>query len=173
MQAKEAPRLRDLSEKELHIIKEFTDSLGIKIESILNNPKILIVKGAKFNDVFDFPIYFNGLIDDIKSIYSGGYYLGYIKKEKFHPGIPLANRISRLCKIIDCIIIDDTGEKIFLYGKNVNQNHLIKFSKGLKVVVNANYESLGWGIGKVINGKKEIKIVEPLKDLGWYLRRGG
>ncbi|AFZ71165.1 protein involved in ribosomal biogenesis, contains PUA domain [Caldisphaera lagunensis DSM 15908] len=173
MQAKKEPKLEKLSKQELNVIKKFLDEIGVKLYSIASNPMKLVVENAFYNDIFDIPIQLKELVLNLDSIYSSGFYLGYIKKEKFYPGLPLLRRISRLCYEINCIKLNEFGEKLFLYGKRVENDNIILFKEGFCLVLNQQNEPLGWGIGKVINVHKEIKIVEPVKDLGWYLRRGG
>jgi len=173
MQAKKGGKLVNLNDKDLKALNNFASELNLSISSIVSNPKKLKINGEKYNDVFDLPIQLEGIINSFESIYTTGFYLGYIKNSKFYPGLTLLRRVSRLCNNeIDCIKLNKKGEKQFLYGKEVKDN-IISFKIGLSVVLNEIDEPIGWGIGKVINRKKGIKIVEPVKDLGWYLRRGG
>ncbi|WP_292319399.1 hypothetical protein [Caldisphaera sp.] len=172
MQAEKGGKLVNLSKSDLKALENFVSQLGINISSIATNLKKLEIENGKYNDIFDIPIQLEIIVNSLESIYTTGFYLGYIKNNKFYPGLTLLRRISRLCNEINCIKLNKKGEKQFLYGKIV-KNNIISFKEGLRVILNENDEPIGWGIGKVINRKKEIKIVEPVKDLGWYLRRGG
>ncbi len=173
MQTKKEPKLEKLTQQDLNIIKKFLSEIGVNPSSVMSDPMKLVIENAYYNDIFDIPVQLKELVSNLNSIYSSGFYLGYIKKKKFYPGLPLLRRISRLCYEINCIKLNEFGEKLFLYGKKVENDNIILFKEGLSLVLNQRDEPLGWGIGKVINVHKEIKIVEPIKDLGWYLRRGG
>jgi len=174
MQVK-APRLRALSDAELRLIEEFARSIGVKPRAVALNPHALEVPGGAYLDVFDLPTALIRIIEDLRFVYAGGYYVGSLAKSKFVPGLPLAQRLSRLCGLgLRCILLDLYGAKRFLYGERVTNEHVVRFSEGLAVVVDSQGEAIGWGIGRRVRLKTKVEVrVEPVKDLGWYLRRGG
>ncbi len=174
MQAK-APRLRELRGREAKRLEEFAKGLGVNLSAIARRPMALEVPEGEYVDVFDVPSYVEAALGSIGSAYAAGYYLGFIDKDGFHPGLTLAQRLERLCfTAIDCIVLDEWGTKVFLYGKEVYGDHIIKFREGLAVVLDPSLESIGWGVGARITLKtRHLTKVEPVKDLGWYLRRGG
>ena len=181
MQAKEERvRLRKASKDEVKLIKDFAVSLGLSVSKIVRNPLVLEVPGGKYLDVFDATIEVEqALITLDYTAYSIGDYIGVIDHFalKFKPGLPLAMRLSRLCgSIIRCIVISGEGERFFTYGKPVHEANIVKWLRGLRVVVNEYGDCLGWGVGVERydrERKRKIRLVEPLIDIGWYLRRGG
>jgi len=173
MQAEEGrgPYLRKPTREEYRILNTFALSQGIELEAMAHNPMVLEVAGDRYNDVFDIPIPVARLLGKTRSLYSAGYYIGYIEDSTFNPGIPLSHRLSRLCGLaIQCIRLGSGGERHFLYGKIVYGENILEWYPGLRVVVNEWMEALGWGVGV---RRRNRLIVEPFKDLGWYLRRGG
>ncbi|MCE4623986.1 MAG: hypothetical protein F7B11_04475 [Caldisphaeraceae archaeon] len=159
-----------LPKRDLKRVEGFAKALGIPLSSFLSNPVFLSRNGRK--DVFDLPLFPKLVVK--KYLYSLGFYVGYIKDKVFYPSLMLSKRLSRLCFLGICNRVDDFGEKVFLYNRRVFEEHIVEFRKGISIVVNERGEPLGWGVGKAIYVKnKEIKVVDPLKDLGWYLRRGG
>ena len=83
------------------------------------------------------------------------------------------------------IVINDWGERLVLYGRDVLAGSIIDIYppiyKGSNVIiVNRNFEFIG--IGKSLYSFKEIMklrennpqkvVVKNKRDLGWYLRRG-
>ncbi|MEB3779142.1 MAG: hypothetical protein GSR85_02770 [Desulfurococcales archaeon] len=176
MQAKEKPVLRPLSRDEYRVLEVFSVGLGIPLKAVAHNPMALQVPGAVYYDVFDVPPPIARILGKLPGVYSAGYYIGYIEGLSFTPSIPLAVRLSRLCtSIMECIVLNAEGERLFIYGKSVwGDDKITKWKPGLAVVVNDNGEALGWGRGKTIKFKgSTIPVVEPVRDLGWYLRRGG
>ena len=174
MQAK-APRMRPVTEAEAAAIARFARSIGVGPESVAANPYVLEVPGASYMDVFDVPRPLERLLPEVGAMYSAGYYVGSIEGEEFRPGLPLAHRLARLCGLgLRCIVLDVKGSMAFLYGKEVQEDHVLRFSEGLAVVVDPYGEALGWGVGRKVRLKTKTQaLVEPVKDLGWYLRRGG
>ncbi|MCE4608649.1 MAG: hypothetical protein F7B61_06835 [Caldisphaeraceae archaeon] len=159
-----------LPKSDLKKVESFARALGVSLSSFLSNPVFLSRNGRK--DVFDLPLFPKPVTK--KYLYSLGFYVGYIKGKVFYPSLMLSKRLSRLCFLRICNRVDGFGEKVFLYNRRVLEGHIIEFRKGISIVVNERGEPLGWGVGKAIYMKnKEIKVVDPLKDLGWYLRRGG
>ncbi len=171
MQAKERPHLRKLRRDEYRILHLFAASQGLELESIAHNPMALEVGGARYHDVFDVPIHVARVLGRVGWLYSAGLYLGTIDRSGFIPSLPLAHRLSRLCShLIPCVRVTWEGEKFFLYGRRVLEENIEVWSPGLRIVVNPLGEAIGWGLGAERGGSR---MIEPIKDLGWYLRRGG
>lgn len=165
------PRLRPLKPAELRVIERFMKKLGINLGEPPENLMALETPKARYVDVFSVPEGVKELLKHFQAHYSAGLYLGYIEKGRFKPGLPLARKLAGNCgKTIKCIKLDEEGEKRFLYRRIVKQENIIEWHEGVTVVVNRQGEPIGWGRGVVEGGAKTVK---PLKDLGWYLRRGG
>lgn len=153
----------------------------LSLGKLVKEGKILFAisrPGASYDEIFLASERVYSLLEilDIETIYSLGLYAGMIKPGSwFKPSLPLAHHLAPLCKKeIDCIIIDGIGEKFFLYGKRVVEPRIARWRRGLSLVINVLGEALGWGIGKIANiGGKTRRVVEPVWDMGWYLRRGG
>ncbi len=165
------PHLRPLKPTEFRVIEEFMKKLGTNLEEPPENLMALETPKARYIDVFSVPEGVRELLKHFQTHYSAGLYLGYIEKGRFKPGLPLARKLALDCnRKIKCIKLDDEGEKRFLYRRAVKQENIIEWHEGVTVVVNKQGEPLGWGKGVVEEG---VRAVKPLKDLGWYLRRGG
>jgi len=160
-----------LKREELEVLREFASSLGLTLELIASNPMALEVPGARYIDVFDVPTGIAELLGYFEGHYAAGLYIGYIEGGRFKPSLPLARRLSSLCGVkLRCIVLDEEGEKRFLYGRTVRGGRVVEWVEGLTVVLNRLGEPLGWGLGLLRGGER---IVKPVWDLGWYLRRGG
>jgi ribosome biogenesis protein Nip4 len=165
------PRLRKLLEREAKILEAFALERGLKLADIASNPMALQVPKAKYIDIFDVPRDLVEVLEQLESHYASGMYLGYIEDDKFKPSLPLARKLSKLCgEKLCCATLDWEGEKRFLYGRTVRGDHIVEWCEGLTIVVNPLGEPLGWGLGVVMEGER---LVKPVWDLGWYLRRGG
>ncbi len=113
---------------------------------------------------------------NLDDVYTLGLYVGMISPGKwFKPSLPLAHRLAAYCnKPVQCIILSELGERFFLYGKRVVEDNIIEWNNGLSLVVNMRGEALGWGIGAITKiGGRTRRVLEPVWDMGWYLRRGG
>lgn len=169
-----APRLRRVTERELETIISFLKRLGAP--TIKFNLYALEVPGGAYLDVFDVPFQTERVLEGIKSAYAAGFYIGSIGPEdSFKPSLPLAQRLARLCETsVTCIRLDMRGSKLFLYGKVVPEEHIVEFNENVTAVLDPLGEALGWGQGRYVELKnRRTKEVKPVKDLGWYLRRGG
>ncbi len=165
------PRLRPASDYEKGVIDSFATMLGVKPEAVYVELYVLEVPNAAYVDAFDVPHGIAGVLKGLEAVYSAGFYLGMIRGNEFKPGLPLARRLSRLCGYtLRCHIVDSHGEKIFLYGREVWEEHVKTWGEDFSVVVNESREPLGWGIVKAKRGRR---VLVPSVDLGWYLRRGG
>lgn len=165
------PRLRRLREEELRVLEDFASKLGLRLEDLASNPMALEVPDARYVDVFDVPEGIQELLGYFESHYAAGLYLGYVEGSRFKPGLPLARKLARLCgSRINCIVLSWDGEKRFLYGRIVREKDIMKWVEGLTIVLNPLGEPLGWGLGLTRGNER---LVKPVWDLGWYLRRGG
>jgi 60S ribosome subunit biogenesis protein NIP7 len=179
MQAEKAPFMRPASADERRKIDNFCKSIGAKPSVCYSNLIVLEVPGGSFREVFDPPEQVLEFLSEVLEwrAYAIGYYIGSIGRRGFTPSLPLAHRLAPYCSKISCCILDDYGEKIFLYGKPVRATHITRTlpTSGPCLVLNKEVEALGWGRLKPSNSLKEggePRLV-PVIDLGWYLRRGG
>jgi 60S ribosome subunit biogenesis protein NIP7 len=176
-------KIRKARDNEERLIIEFCHKIGIK------NPQntcyktlyVLVIPHAKFKDVFDPSNRILRFLEENLdwNAYSIGTYLGLIGKNGFEPSLLLSHKLANKClNPVHCAIIDEEGEKYFLYGKIVLEEHIVEYNnQGYVLVVNKKNESLGWGIlEKERNDNTNYVdrlVLRPVKDLGWYLRRGG
>ncbi|MCE4601436.1 MAG: hypothetical protein F7C38_07775 [Desulfurococcales archaeon] len=159
----------------------FLAGQGLSLGKLVEGDKRLFAisrPGASYDEVFLASGRVYRLLEklDIETIYSLGLYAGMIKPGSwFKPSLPLAHYLAPLCRgEINCIAVDGIGEKFFLYGRRVVEPRIARWRRGLSLVINVLGEALGWGIGKIANiGGKTRRVVEPVWDMGWYLRRGG
>ena len=166
------PRLRPADPDEARILDSFAESMGLKPSAIYTSLYLLEVPGARYYDAFDVPGWAVEVASEAGS-FSAGFYLGRIEAGSFTPGLPLAFRLSRLCGlVIDCHRVDEFGEKVFLYGKPVYEDHVTAWAPGLSVVLGPRGHPLGWGRPED-KAKRGRRVLAPIVDLGWYLRRGG
>ncbi len=104
---------------------------------------------------------------DIKP-YSIGLKLGEIKDKQFLPSFSLLDIISKYTK--QKIILNDRGENIFLYKKDVFEANIKKsyVKIGICIVLNKHDEVLGYGLLKM---SKQRRMLKPILDRGDYLRK--
>jgi ribosome biogenesis protein Nip4 len=172
--------LRRPDPEEIKAIKKFLYSIGLMPEKApirWSEIYVLDIENAPYLEVLEIPRDLINLVKDYNQFYTGGLYLGLLYKRKsgslgFKPSLPLARRISSLCKtVLKCFVLNDKGEKIFLYGKEVPIDLILKLSdRKISVVINIRGEPLGWGRLEIKGGSRKLV---PVVDLGWYLRRGG
>ncbi len=157
---------------------DFINEVNIKIK-FLGDKIIAIDSGGNYVEVYSPPdnkLYKLLYNIDIKYFYSMGTYIGMMQPGKwFKPSLPLAHRLASFCNNpVKCSIVSEEGEKFFLYGRKVLEDNLITWNKGIVLVVNNIGEALGWGRGIIAKiGGERRRLLEPIWDLGWYLRRGG
>jgi len=93
--------------------------------------------------------------------YSQGISLGRIVKGVFVPSLPLLD----LVKTMDnSLRINEKGEQMFLYHRDVFEENFLTKRRGMVIVVNKDKEVLGLG-------EVKGKILKPVIDRGDYLRR--
>jgi len=100
--------------------------------------------------------------------FSVGLLIGELKDNKFVPSLAL---LDILCKYSDTkVYLNKKGQEMFLYGRDVFEENIIKGSKkdGVVLVQNENDENLGYG-ELIIKSKK--KLLKNILDKGDYLRR--
>jgi 60S ribosome subunit biogenesis protein NIP7 len=97
-------------------------------------------------------------------------------KKKVLPLLGFVSIIRRygLMPIKGYAIVNEKGEKLFLYGRDVFSNNIIELKEpgcrqGYIMVLNMYKEPLGWG--KIRRGHDTIYIQNVI-DAGWYLRSG-
>lgn len=161
---------RDLSIGEFNLVEQsIRIDFGVILSKAINKNNLII--SAKRKEVF-----FIG--DDAKKTlmlmekepYSAGISFGSIKNGKFFISLEGVDIISPFTK--NKVILNQKGEQLALYGRDIFLNLVEKYPKGLKpgekcVLVNNKDESLGLGIAIM---KK--KFIENIKDRGLYLRKG-
>jgi ribosome biogenesis protein Nip4 len=105
-----------------------------------------------------------------------GLYLGEIHEKTLQPSLHMCHKLSAATISRTAVIVTPQGEQKFLYGKSLESDHLKKHpeevSDDLEVLVlNQKGEALGFGLlEQGIGGEMKLS---NLRDLGWYLRRGG
>ena len=181
MQAKKTPRLIPAPDWAVRSIEGFCSALGTRLGECAPRPiYILEVPGGPYVEAFSPPPTVAKAAHELFNnvVYSIGGYLGNIdrKTHHFNPSLPLAHRLARLCGSIRCCALDSRGERKFLYGKPVAGEYVVSSpcTPGPCVVVNRIGEALGWGSIRVKSKRRCTPLtLQPVKDLGWYLRRGG
>ena len=173
MQAKKSKIIiRRLSREEAESIADFLKQIGLTNPYNYDSIVALEVEGGNYYEIFYMEPRLHKLAVKLGAMYSGGLNIGYIDREGFVPSLHLAREVASLCRIggLKCSILAPRGEALFLYGKVVYEENIVKWVKGIALVVGVDYEPLGWGLGEEVSEKR---IIRPIKDLGWYLRRGG
>ncbi len=183
MPAKKTPRLRRPSQSEIEALTLFCNSLGVDVRLCWENPVLLEVPGGAYSDVFDIPLNVMEFLESALGgvAYSAGYYVGSLDRNtmEFKPTLPLAHRLAPYCESMPCCRVDDDAEVIFLYGKDILEEHILnvyhaKRAESICLVTNKLGEALGWGRLVPAKSKRGRKLrLVAVKDLGWYLRRGG
>ncbi len=162
-------------------LEDFAKQLGLAVEAMLRAPIAIApatsAAGPRYYDVYD-PPFSAGRVCALaeSTIVVPGGYLGMLAPGKrFKPSLPLARMLAPKCgAVLDCIVVSASGERFFLYGRDVFEDHIVAWVPGLRIVVNESGEALGWGEGRIVKrGERRVRLVAPVWDLGWYLRRGG
>jgi ribosome biogenesis protein Nip4 len=102
--------------------------------------------------------------------YSIFFYLGKGNKNDFEPSLQLGWEITLEYKKRNLIpphtvILRGYDAEKFTYGKNVRLRDNVK-EYGVVLVLTDKKEFLGWG-------QVSKRLLYPLIDIGWYLRKGG
>jgi len=113
-------------------------------------------------------------------IFSIGNKVGRIRKGEFFVsirGMELANEIKEVNKVI----LNENGEKRFLYGKDLHfedmENFVGNWTVGkATILINKHQDFLGWGIiiwNRFAKPRGEFKkLIKHKQDVGWFLRSG-
>ncbi len=161
-------------------LRAFARELGVGVHAIGRRLVALAQptrpSAAAYYEVYETPSWHPIRLETYSTgILVPGEFVGILEpRQRFKPGLPLAKRLSRKCGIVRCITLSSRGERFFLYGRTVFEENILEWKRGLSIVVNELGEALGWGRGRIVKkGKHTTRLVEPVWDLGWYLRRGG
>ncbi len=186
--------VRNISQTELSIINNFLiKNWNITLRNLLveqlqsKNVYAYIYEGY-FNEVYAINKNAKKIIDEIlekkKHPYALGFHVGRIRKNKFIPSLELG--YAAVAKTNAYVIVNNKGEKNFLYGKDIFTESIIDIGttireKQVVLVLNDKHEYTGIGrsLGAITKRRDQILvprrkvIIKNIIDLGWYLRRGG
>jgi len=168
-------RVRRASPGELRLIARFLSSIGLGegfLRGGYSRVLVLEVERGPYREVFLLDTRLADVAEALGAFYSGGLNLGIIDREGFKPSLHLARILAPLCRgsVIKCSVVNPRGAELFLYGREVFEENIVRWVRGVSLVVGVDVEPLGWGLGVEERG---MRVIKPLKDLGWYLRRGG
>jgi len=157
-------------------LERFARELGLQPEAIAREPVAVAPKrGAPYMEVYDLaatPMPFRRLLGHTLT---PGDFIGILEPARsFKPSLLLGALLAGKCGVIKCIRVTGDGERFFLYGKPVYGRRVLEWRPGLAPVLGEDGEFIGWGVGREHKiGGRRLLLVEPVWDLGWYLRRGG
>jgi len=158
-------------------LEEFHKDIGLGSPPWSSRIYRLVLPGARYSDVF---LLHDGIIEIVKVVghrpYTLGLYYGMLFQDRFVPSLPLAQYLAPRADSlgVPTTRVDKEGEKFFLYGKPVFEDHVDGWREGVVLVLDGEGEALGWGRGRIVKiSGKRVRLLEPVWDLGWYLRRGG
>jgi 60S ribosome subunit biogenesis protein NIP7 len=112
--------------------------------------------------------------------YYAGLKIGELKK-KFMPSMQGADLIARISKKFAHVVVNETSEKLILYGRDVLGQSIVQTSEMLReneivILLNTTNEPIGIGRTKV-SGRDLLRhgrsTVITLIDAGYYLRSEG
>jgi len=173
---KDKVMLRRATDREEEAVSRFLRLVGVKVNPFRGGIYVVDIAGARYRDAFYIPARLRPLIGGGMPAYSGGLYLGSIEGGRLDPGLPLARALAPLCGAgAKCVRLTPRGEQLFLYGKIVEGANIVDWKPGYVIVLSPDGEAIGWGYGDMRRAGDPSRnlILKPLKDLGWYLRRGG
>jgi len=156
--------------------EKFARALGLPPEAIARDPVAVAPgRGAPYMEVYDLAGTPKPLGDVLGRSLIPGDFVGILEPARsFKPSLLLGTLLAGKCGVIKCIRVTREGEKFFLYGKPVYGPRVLEWRPGLAPVLSEDGEFIGWGVGREHKiGGRRLRLVEPIWDLGWYLRRGG
>ena len=158
-------------------LDKFHYDIGLGRPPWIDNLYRLHLERARYWEVYLPSSEILSLLNDLSSRpFSLGLYYGILRSDKFIPSLPLAHFLAPKAEDlgIHTTTLTREGERFFLYGKIVLPPNYTAWRRGLMLVVNSDGEALGWGRGRIVKiSGQRARAVEPIWDLGWYLRRGG
>ena len=184
---------RKINAVETKIIVNTIDTISSELPLIIKNiGNLLYILINKFNTQKENPSIY--LITDehqklfnekniINRIYAAGLYFGFIKKGVFYFSIEGVEYIYKNGIFTDFaqLILNESGEKSFLYGNNILKIMVRKSPINLKekdflIILNRFDEIIGLGISRVnndtiLNLKPRDVFAINISDKGKYLRR--
>ncbi|MEM4637580.1 MAG: hypothetical protein QXK76_00970 [Candidatus Woesearchaeota archaeon] len=149
------------------ILKKFISQFDIGID--LNNLKIISI-GKNYYYAEE---YLSEISMRIKrDVFGLGLFLGSKEGKIFRPSPAFIDILSKMQgSEKKKIFVNEQGERLFLYGKNILMESIIvnnNLDKGYVFVQNKNDENLGYG---VFQQQGKDLIVKNLLDKGYYLRK--
>lgn len=146
------------------------------IELLLQDKHILISHGRRLEAFLVSKSLWNlyKSLREWRHPYFIGLFLGEIRGKILQPSLHICHRLSAETVNESAVVVTPQGEQLFLYGKDLENNHLRNQPEenvnSEVLVLNQQGEGLGFGILEQESGGK-MKL-RNRKDLGWYLRRG-
>ncbi len=159
-------KFRKIKKEELEIIeKTLKEDFDVdeSFFSFLKRKAIIVSSGRKEVFITNRKVY--NVLRKIGEVYIAGLYIGEIKRKKFIPSLELAYILKKYTK--KKIYVNDKSEQLFLYGRDVFKEGIIKGRvKGKCLVLNRFGDVLGIG-------DSNNNIVKNIADRGLYLRKYG
>ena len=158
-------KVRELKKREIVLIKEelskYTNKDFVKEFEYEN---LVILEGKWLTVCYTNKQTIKNL-NKFQDIFSAGNVFGEITR-KFRLSLEGFTLISPNI-INNYAIINEKGEMLFLYGRDIFKESIIEVKgSGRIAVFNKNREFLGIGFW-------DSKMIKNIKDKGWYLREGG
>ncbi|BBD71695.1 hypothetical protein HS1genome_0084 [Sulfodiicoccus acidiphilus] len=146
------------------ILRELSLSYGCEFDELLRGYSFFLMI-ANFSQLFlTTATNVKKIVQALRGLKMHPYSIGIpvaTLEPKVEPSLAFGEYMARACRKI---VLDDSQLVRFLYGKSVK----VDANSGLFVVVDRRGDFLGYG--EVIPSGN---LLRPLRDLGWYLRKGG
>ncbi len=186
MQTKKNLALHRCDKRYYHVLSKLTSTCqGIRLETVLRENELLCRKkdntvdlyAARENIVRELASIRPAIENSRAEIFTAGIHIARIKRGKITPLLGLL-AIIRLAEKIPpptgYAVVNEKAEKLFLYGKDVFQENILKLSqpgcnKNYVIVLNEHNDALGWGR---IRKQQNTIYIQNIIDVGWYLRSG-
>lgn len=176
MRVEETVLLRRATRREEEVVERFLNIVKAPPRLYSGGIYVLDAPGGRFRDAFYIPERLRKLLGKGCPAYSAGLYIGMIGGGKLTPGLPLARALAPLCDAgLKCVKLTPRGEELFLYSRVVYGDNVTSWKPGIVLVLSSDGVPLGWGMGEMRRAGDPSRnlILKPIRDLGWYLRRGG